>query len=97
MHEQCLARTRGRPESHLVQVGFREIGHTVIGLRIGIETQPKIRVDIGKQLFPVAEIFVEIYLREQQAEILEIFPPDLSLALLADCLGMTIYVLVIGQ
>ena len=97
MHEQCLARTSGRPESHLVQVGLREIRHAVIGLRIGIETQLEIRVYVGKQLLPVAEIFVEIYFREQQAEVLEIFPLDLSFALLADRFGMTIDVLVIGQ
>ena len=56
----------------------------MIGLRISIETILKIRVNIGKQFLLVAEIFVEIYLRKQQTEILEIFPLDLSFALLAN-------------
>ena len=64
MHEQCLTRTRSRPESHLVKIGFREIRHAMISFRIGIETRLKICVNIGKQLLLVAEIFVEIYLRE---------------------------------
>ena len=64
MHEQCLTRTRIRPESRLVKIGFREIRHAMISFRIGIETRLKICVNIGKQLLLVAEIFVEIYLRE---------------------------------
>ena len=67
VHQQRLPRTCCRPESHFVQVGFRKVGHAMIGFRVGIKFKLKIGVDVGKQFILIAEISVKIYLREKQA------------------------------
>src|SRR5574344_2051494 len=77
MQHQGLSRTRGTPECQFVQVVVGELWHFMPCLESEVELIYKKAVDVIQQSNLVGEISVEIYLSEQQCQILVVFPCNL--------------------